>query len=404
MRIAVIGAGASGLICAGFMAQAGAEVVLIEKNEKLGKKIYITGKGRCNVTNACDEQQFLKNVATNPKFLMSSIYNFNSSATMSFFEENGVKLKVERGERVFPESDKSNDIIQALTRFVKRNGVEIWLNTPCKSVKKQGDFLVELQNGQIEKFDRVVVATGGLSYQATGSTGDGYGIAKSFGHTIITPRPALVGVVTKQNVVSLAGLSLKNVQLSVVCEGKNVYSEFGEMLFTHKGLSGPIVLSASSFINKCNLNNVSLLIDLKPALNANTLDLRLQREFGNIKAIKNVFKELLPKSLIDYFLQYIGIDGELRGCDITKAQRALIVDALKNMQFTIQRLEDINTAIITSGGVSTKEINPKTMESKLCEGLYFVGEVLDVDAFTGGFNLQIAFCTGVTASKFAVNS
>ncbi|MEG2084267.1 MAG: NAD(P)/FAD-dependent oxidoreductase [Clostridia bacterium] len=404
MRIAVIGAGASGLICAGFMAQAGAEVVLIEKNEKLGKKIYITGKGRCNVTNACDEQQFLKNVATNPKFLMSSIYNFNSSATMSFFEENGVKLKVERGERVFPESDKSNDIIQALTRFVKRNGVEIWLNTPCKSVKKQGDFLVELQNGQIEKFDRVVVATGGLSYQATGSTGDGYGIAKSFGHTIITPRPALVGVVTKQNVVSLAGLSLKNVQLSVVCEGKNVYSEFGEMLFTHKGLSGPIVLSASSFINKCNLNNVSLLIDLKPALNANTLDLRLQREFGNIKAIKNVFKELLPKSLIDYFLQYIGIDGELRGCDITKAQRALIVEALKNMQFTIQRLEDINTAIITSGGVSTKEINPKTMESKLCEGLYFVGEVLDVDAFTGGFNLQIAFCTGVTASKFAVNS
>ncbi|MEG1509440.1 MAG: aminoacetone oxidase family FAD-binding enzyme, partial [Clostridia bacterium] len=300
MRIAVIGAGASGLICAGFMAQAGAEVVLIEKNEKLGKKIYITGKGRCNVTNACDEQQFLKNVATNPKFLMSSIYNFNSSATMSFFEENGVKLKVERGERVFPESDKSNDIIQALTRFVKRNGVEIWLNTPCKSVKKQGDFLVELQNGQIEKFDRVVVATGGLSYQATGSTGDGYGIAKSFGHTIITPRPALVGVVTKQNVVSLAGLSLKNVQLSVVCDGKNVYSEFGEMLFTHKGLSGPIVLSASSFINKCNLNNVSLLIDLKPALNANTLDLRLQREFGNIKAIKNVFKELLPKSLIDY--------------------------------------------------------------------------------------------------------
>ncbi|MEG1963590.1 MAG: NAD(P)/FAD-dependent oxidoreductase [Clostridia bacterium] len=404
MRIAVIGAGASGLICAGFMAQAGAEVVLIEKNEKLGKKIYITGKGRCNVTNACDEQQFLKNVATNPKFLMSSIYNFNSSATMSFFEENGVKLKVERGERVFPESDKSNDIIQALTRFVKRNGVEIWLNTPCKSVKKQGDFLVELQNGQIEKFDRVVVATGGLSYQATGSTGDGYGIAKSFGHTIITPRPALVGVVTKQNVVSLAGLSLKNVQLSVVCDGKNVYSEFGEMLFTHKGLSGPIVLSASSFINKCNLNNVSLLIDLKPALNANTLDLRLQREFGNIKAIKNVFKELLPKSLIDYFLQYIGIDGELRGCDITKAQRALIVEALKNMQFNIQRLEDINTAIITSGGVSTKEINPKTMESKLCEGLYFVGEVLDVDAFTGGFNLQIAFCTGVTASKFAVNS
>lgn len=400
MRIAVVGAGAAGLMAAVTAAKT-ADVVLYEKNEKVGKKIYITGKGRCNVTNMCEPSEFLENVVNGKKFMYGAIYAFPPQKTVEFLENNGVETKVERGNRVFPQSDKSSDVIKALKRAIDREGVRVRFENALKIRKEEGGFVV-VTDISAEKFDRVVLACGGVSYPATGSTGDGYKFAKDFGHKIVPPRAALVPILLKDRVSALEGLSLKNVNATVSVSGKS-FSEFGEMLFTDKGVSGPIILSLSSRVNKFDLTGAKLSIDLKPALSREKLDLRVLSDFDKYKnkQYKNALGDLLPTKLIDYFVGYTKIDGNKPVNSITKKERDIIVGSMKNFEFQITSLDKIELGIVTAGGVDLSEVNPKTMESKLIPGLYFAGEMLDVDAYTGGFNLQIAFATGYVAGLHA---
>ncbi|MBS4882313.1 MAG: NAD(P)/FAD-dependent oxidoreductase [Peptoniphilus harei] len=389
MKIAIIGGGPAGMMCA-IKAAENHGVTIFEKNEKLGKKLFITGKGRCNLTNYCDEREFLKNMVNNSNFMYSSIYSFSPFTTYYYFEELGLPLKVERGNRVFPLSDKSSDVIKAYEKKLKDLGVKVHLNFEIKSIEKVGEKFI--LNGR-EKFDKVVIATGGISYKLTGSTGDGYKFAKNFGHKIINQVPGLIGINLKNN-FSLAGLTLKNVELKVIKDKKIISKEFGEMLFTHRGISGPIVLTTSSKINR--LKDFEMFLDLKPALEPEKLDARILRDFSENqnKNIENVMKSLLPKDLISYVLYSAGISGDEKVNQITKIERENLVKTIKNFELKFDSLDDIDRAIVTSGGVGVKEIDPKTMESKKVSGLYFIGEVLDLDGLTGGFNIQIANSTG----------
>ncbi len=383
-------------MAAGTLAERGFDVTLADKNEKTGKKLYITGKGRCNVTNECDGKEFLASVVSNPKFLMSAINAFDSYDTVDFLQKNGLNTVTERGNRVFPASQKSSDVIKTFTDYCRKNGVKILLSAKVVGVKSDGeDFVVSLSD-KTERFQKVIVATGGLSYPSTGSTGDGYEIAKSFGHKIVKPVQALVPIELNEPwVQKLSGLSLKNVRCTVTAGEKEIASDFGEMLFTHKGVSGPIILSLSSKINRLNPNGLKLVIDLKPALSDDVLDARLQRDFAelNLKQFKNSLDGLLPKSLVPVIVGLSKINPEQKVGQITREQRKNLVHLLKNLTFSVKKLAGFEEAIVTAGGVDVKEINPKTMESKLQKGLYFVGEVLDVDALTGGFNIQIALST-----------
>lgn len=400
-KVVVIGAGAAGMIASVFAAEAGSLVTLIDKNEKTGKKLYITGKGRCNVTNACDDEDFFKNVVNNPKFLYSAYYGFNNLSLMELIEQAGCKLKEERGNRVFPASDHSSDILATFNRLLAKHNVEVLLNTTVTSVKPGSVFT---NKGRIDA-DSIIIATGGASYTSTGSTGDGYKFAESLGHTVIEPKGALVPLVTKEgDAKDMQGLSLKNVKILLESGGKKVYSDFGEMLFTHFGVSGPVILSASSYYAKSAYGKEAVLhIDLKPALDEKTLDERILRDFDEAKnkAFKNSLDKLLPKLMIPVVIKRSKIDEDKKVNEITREERLLIGKIIKDLTFTVTGASSINEAIITSGGVNIKEINPSTMESKITPGIYFAGEVMDVDALTGGFNLQIAWSTGALAGMSA---
>ena len=397
MRVGVIGAGAAGLFVSGLLSKNGHEVTLFDKNEKVGKKLFITGKGRCNLTNFCEADEFLKNVVRADKFLRSAIYNFSSADAVEYFRNLGLKTKVERGNRVFPESDKSSDVIKALQKHC--NDVEMKLQCEVVDVaKKEDTFLITTKSASFE-FDRVIVATGGKSYKSTGSDGFGYKIAKKFGHEIIPLVPALCAIKLKDSFISqLQGVSLKNVQLNVVADGKK-NSYFGEMIFTDCGISGPIVLTASSYINRAN--DIKLSLDFKPALSEQQLDARILRDIeeNKNKDLKNILKGLLPKAVADIFSKVAKVDENKKNNSITKEERNKIVETLKNFPLNFNGLYDIDTGIVTSGGVNTKEINPKSFESKLVSGIYFIGEVLDVDALTGGFNLQICWSSAYSCAK-----
>lgn len=397
MRVAVIGAGASGLFVSGLLSKEH-DVVVFDKNEKVGKKLFITGKGRCNLTNLCDEQDFLKNVVRGDKFLKSAIYSFSSQDCVDFFEGLGLKTKVERGNRVFPQSDKSSDVIKVLKEKHCKN-VKFVLNCEITKIEKQGEvFVLKTANDKFE-FDRVIVCTGGVSYKGTGASDAGYKFAKSFGHSIVEARPALCPIKIKNKFIkTLQGVSLKNVELNFCADDKK-FSFFGEMMFTDVGITGPIVLSASSFLNRAK--NVSISLDFKPALTEQQLDKRLLRDFeeSKNKNVGFVLNGLLPKAVASVFAKEIGIDESKKVHDITKEERILICEKLKVFPLEYGGLYDIDTGIVTSGGIDLKEINPKTFESKFVSGLYFLGEVLDIDALTGGFNLQIAWATAFCCAK-----
>lgn len=400
----IIGAGASGLFAAITASQKGNEVLIIEKNEKCGKKIYITGKGRCNLSNNTDCNTFLENVVSNYKFLYGAINNFSPFDTISFFEKNGLKLKTERGNRVFPESDKASDVTKTLENICQNNGVKFLFNTAVTKILTENNTVVGVETQDKKQYfaNSVIVCTGGLSYPLTGSTGDGYNFAKKCGHTIIEPKPSLVGIeLCGDFYKEFQGISLKNITLSAFDNDKKIYIEQGEMLFTHYGISGPLVLTLSALINRKDLKNIILSINFKPALSYETLDKRLLREFENnsTKEIKNVMRSLLPKNLIDEVLKRAEIKTNTVCNTITAEKRDKLIKTLTNFKMKIKSLRPIDEAVITAGGVSVKEINPKTMESKIISGLYFAGEVIDVDAFTGGFNLQIAFSTGYLAGE-----
>lgn len=399
-RIAVIGGGAAGLMAAGTAHAAGAEVILFEKNKKLGRKLAITGKGRCNVTNACSENEFLSNVVTNPRFLYSAINAFSSDDTQSFFEGRGVSLKVERGNRVFPVSDRAYDIVDSLGSYASK--VKI-VHEKVTDVKATPEGITGVTaGGAFYPADAVIVCTGGVSYPLTGSDGDGYRFAEKLGHTVVSPRPALVPIDTFER-YDLAGLSLKNVKLTLSLNGKKVYSELGEMLFTHTGISGPLVLTASSYMNKAAVTDYKISIDLKPALDQNTLDKRLLSDFEKYshKNFDNSLGDLLPIRLIPVIIKLSGIDEKKKVYEITKEERLKLLMLLKDFPLSPKNFRPIEEAIVTAGGVSVKEIDPRTMESKIIPGLYFAGEVIDVDALTGGFNLQIAFSTAFLAAQSA---
>ncbi len=404
MKIAVIGGGAAGLIAAGTAGSNGADVTLFEKNDRLGVKLRITGKGRCNVTNNCDRQTFFDNVVSNPRFLYSAYSEFTAADTMTFFEGLGVPLKTERGNRVFPVSDKASDIAEALIRYCEASGVTI-KHERVKRLSNDGGFAVTTSGGEY-KFDKVIIATGGLSYPRTGSTGDGYKFARHLGHNVTETSPSLVPLICSDGLCGQCqGLSLKNVTLYVHDneKDKTVYSEQGEMLFTDNGVSGPLVLSASAHMSDIREGKYGLFIDLKPALDVQTLDKRLLRDFSENKNrdIINSFSALLPSKLIAPFLELTGIPRDKKVNSITVSERAAIVGYLKKLPLHVISAEKIEEAIITRGGVDTKQIEPKTMQSKLVKGLYFAGEIIDCDAYTGGFNLQIAFCTGYAAGYHA---
>ncbi len=404
-KILIAGGGAAGMFASVFAAQNGHEVHVYEKNEKLGKKLFITGKGRCNVTNAADMEELFDAVVSNPKFLYSSFYGYTNQDVVDFFESRGVKMKTERGNRVFPVSDHSSDIIQALEREMKKSGVKIHLNTGVKAVRtKDGKFYsFLLNNGQEIQGDDCLIATGGFSYQTTGSTGDGYRFAQEMGHKVTELSPALVPLNIKEAFVKeLQGLSLRNISVAVKDGKKELYSEFGEMMFTHYGVTGPVILSASSVIGKkLAKKELTLSIDLKPALTAEQLDQRVLRDFEENKNrhFKNAVTKLFPSKLIPVMIDLSGIDPDKPVNEISRAEREGFVRLIKNFTMTVTSLRDYNEAIITKGGVSTREVNPSTMESKLVKGVYFAGEVLDLDALTGGFNLQIAWSTAYIAAE-----
>lgn len=410
-KVIVIGGGAAGMIAAISAAKDGNRVVLLEQNEKLGKKIYITGKGRCNVTNAGDAEDFFAHVVTNPRFMYSSFYGFTNQDMMDLLEGEGLQLKVERGNRVFPESDKSSDVIRTLEKAMRSLGVTIMLNTKVSTILVEKDAEsdisycrgVELTDGSIMEANAVIVATGGLSYPSTGSTGDGYSMAAKAGLKVKPCTPALVPLVTSEPWIGqLQGLSLRNVQVSIFDKNKKVYTEFGEMLFTHFGVSGPCVLSASSYIGKYLENrSVRLSIDLKPALTVEQLDKRVLQDFDEAKnkQFKNSLDKLLPQKIIPVVIMKSGISPDKKVNEISKEERQTLVKVLKQFDLEITGLREFREAIITHGGVDVKEINPATMETKKVKGLHFAGEVLDIDAVTGGYNLQIAWSTGYAAGK-----
>lgn len=378
------------------------EVHLFEKNEKLGKKLFITGKGRCNVTNASDMASHFNHIVTNPKFLYSAYNQFMCEDIMELIEGEGVKLKVERGMRVFPDSNKSSDIIKALKKKIEECGVIVHFKSNITDIEyNKGQISIEINHNQIENCDSCIVATGGYSYPSTGSTGDGYAFAKKLGHNVTKLYPALVPMNIEGEVCkSLQGLSLKNVKLTILSNHKEIYSDMGEMLFTHFGLSGPLVLSASSLITDLvGKNELEAVIDLKPALTLEQLDKRILRDFGNHinKQFKNSLEELLPKKMIPVIIEMSGIPEEERVNEITKEQRLRLAEQIKNMTLQISSTRGFEEAIITKGGVDVKQISPKSMESKIVPGLYFAGEVLDIDALTGGYNLQVAWSTGYLA-------
>ncbi len=398
VSIVVIGAGPAGMMCAATAALYGADVVLLERNDRVGRKLGITGKGRCNVTNACNRDEFLKNVVRNPRFLYSALSAFSSDDTVAFFEALGVPLKVERGNRVFPQSDKASDIVNALHRYCLDCGVSLQKGTVAKILKDQkGISGVQCADGTVYSCSQVCIACGGLSYPVTGSDGIGYKLAQSLGHSIVEPYGSLVPWETEETEFckSLQGLSLKNTALKVTSEGKTVFSDFGEMMFTHFGITGPMVLSASTLL----VPGMKLHLDLKPALSEEQLDKRLLADFEKyrMKNIGNAFDDLLPAKLIVPFLALCGLNPTEKVHTITREPRKLILHHLKDLPLTARNPRPIAEAIVTAGGVSVSEVDSRTMASKVCEGLYLCGEVLDVDAYTGGFNLQIAFSTGYAA-------
>lgn len=400
--VIIIGGGAAGLAAAGFSTKRGFNTLVIEKNSRPARKVLITGKGRCNVTNNCDVQTLISSVTKNNRFLYSAFYGFNSADTMELFESLGVPLKTERGNRVFPVSDRAVDIVDALCRFAK--GAKI-INASAS------DLIIENGSAKGVKTDvgdffgkNVLVATGGLSYPLTGSTGDGYKIAKKAGHKIVAPTPSLVPVETEESFCKKAmGLSLKNVRVDVedTAKGKTVFSESGEMLFTHFGLSGPLILSGSAHMRPFEKDRFKIHIDLKPALDIKKLEKRIERDFSeNLnRDFANSLSALLPRKLIPIVVELSNIPADKKVNQITSAERNGLAELLKELTLTVKKLRPIEEAIITSGGVDVKEIDPKTMQSKLCKGLFFAGEVLDVDAYTGGFNLQIAFSTAARAAE-----
>ncbi len=404
-KVLVIGGGAAGMFAAISAAEEGHEVHLFEKNEKCGKKLYITGKGRCNLTNACEMEALFNNVCSNSKFLYSSFYGFTNQDAIAFFEENGTKTKVERGERVFPLSDHSSDVIGALTRRMRALGVQVHLNIEAKEILTEEGRVTGLlfSDGTKETGDAVILATGGLSYPSTGSTGDGYRFAEKLGHKITELSPALVPMnVKEEDCRRLQGLSLKNVRVSLSAGKKCFYEDFGEMMFTHFGVTGPLILSASSQVpKKFRGQELTLSIDLKPALSPGQLDDRLLRDFSKEKnkQFKNVLGGLFPSKLIPVMVERSGIEPEKQVNAIEKTERLQFVEKIKNFRLTVTGFRDYNEAIITRGGVCVKEVNPSTMESKLVSGLFFAGEILDLDALTGGFNLQIAWSTAYAAGK-----
>ena len=407
-KVIVIGGGASGLIASGRAAENGHQVHLYEKNNKLGKKLYITGKGRCNLTNASDIETIIDNIVGNPYFMYSSLYTFDNKMTVKFFEDLGVKTKVERGNRVFPVSDKSSDVISALERYAIKNNVKIHLESCVKDIIIENNKVkgIRLLNDSEIFADAIIIATGGLSYPKTGSTGDGYRFAKFMGHNVTKLYPSLVPLKVKEKFCkNLMGLSLKNVSIIIKNnENKTIYRDFGEMLFTHYGISGPIILSASRHLLG-NLNNENyIVIDLKPALDEKTLNERILRDFNKYinKDFKNSLNDLLPQKIIPIIIELSGISPEKKVNSIKKDERKLLCQLIKNFKLTITDVVGYNEAVITSGGIDVNEINPSTMESKLIKNIYFVGEVLDVDAYTGGYNLQIAFSTGYCAGKYVL--
>ncbi len=400
-KVGVIGGGPAGIVAAGFAGSRGKDVTLIEKNDQLGKKLFITGKGRCNITNASPIEDFFENIITNYTFLYSSFYSFTNKDIIALLESYGLKTKVERGNRVFPLSDKSSDVIKAFKKFLSDNDVNILLNKKIKDIYyKENKFTVAFQDDTREVFDKIVIATGGKSYPLTGSTGDGYTFAKKFGHSIETLKPSLVPIETNEEwIKEVQGLSLKNVTLTASIDEKKIHEEFGEMLFTHYGISGPIVLSMSNHINIYENKKIKLFIDLKPALSEEKLDKRILRDFEEFKnrQINNSLSKLLPQRLIPIVINLSSIDGEKPVNQFSKLERARLVDTIKNLPLTFKRFRPIEEAIVTSGGISIKEIDPSTMESKLLPGLFFAGEIIDVDGLTGGYNLQIAYSTGYLA-------
>ena len=402
-NVIVVGGGAAGMMAAVFAARNGQNVQLLEKNEKLGKKLFITGKGRCNITNAADIEDLFTAVTSNPKFLYSGFYSFTNQQVIDFFEELGVKTKIERGERVFPVSDHSSDVIAAFSRELKSLGVAVSLHTEVGELLCEQDKVcgVLLTNGKKMKADAVIVATGGISYPSTGSTGDGYRFARETGHRVTELLPSLVPMEVRQwYAKELQGLSLRNIEIRITDGKKKLYEEFGEMLFTHYGVTGPVILSASSVVGKTlRKKELTLHIDLKPALSEEQLDKRILREFdaNNNKQYKNSIDSLFPAKLKPVMIELSEIEPEKKVNEITKEERQRLVHLIKDFTMTLTGLRGYNEAIITKGGVSVKEIDPGTMESKKMKGLYFAGEVLDLDAVTGGYNLQIAWSTGYLA-------
>jgi len=404
-KIIVIGGGAAGMLASIYAAKNGHEVTVYEKNEKLGKKLYITGKGRCNITNAADMETLFEHVVTNKKFLYSAFYGFTNQDMIAFLKELGLQTKIERGDRVFPASDKSNDVIKVLQAEMEHLGVSIKLNHEVTDVLvEDGMYQGVMVKGKQKpvRSSCVIITTGGFSYQTTGSTGDGYRFARKMGHTVTDIQPALVPLVIKQSFCKeMQGLSLRNVEVTIKQGKKQVYQNFGEMLFTHYGVSGPLILSASSFLDKYikQKKELTLSIDLKPALSEEQLDDRIIRDFekNRNKQFKNALDELLPKKLIPVMIRESDIDPEKKVNTITKEERRQLVSSIKGFTMSIEGFRGFQEAIITRGGVSVKEINPSTMESKQAAGVFFAGEVLDLDALTGGFNLQIAWSTGYTA-------
>mgnify|MGYP000356264681 CR=1 FL=1 len=401
-HVIVIGAGAAGMLAAIAAAREGAAVELWEQNEKPGKKLFITGKGRCNVTNACDMEELLGSVVSNSKFLYSSFYGFTNQDMMDLLEQAGLRLKVGRGNRVFPQSDKSSDVISALSALLRQAGVRVCLNQKAEGLAVEEGVCKGVRcGGRIQTADRVIVATGGLSYPATGSTGDGYKLARQAGHTLVEPVPSLVSLVSHDaDCKKMMGLALKNVTLTLHEDGKPIFEEQGEMLFTHFGISGPLTLSASSHLGDMKKHKYHAEIDLKPALSEEQLYDRITRDFALLAnhAAQGALVKLLPSSMQPVMVARWGIDPATKANQITREQKRELVQLIKHWRVSIDARGDLAHAVITSGGVSVREVDPKTMQSKKALGLYFAGEVLDVDAYTGGYNLQIAFCT---AQSFA---
>ena len=400
-RIGIIGAGPAGIMAAGIAGSRGFDVTLIDKNDRIGKKLFITGKGRCNITNASPIEDFFDKIVTNKNFLYSSLYSFTNEDVLSLLNKYNLKTKIERGNRVFPDSNKSSDVIKAFTKFLDDNSVNVLLQSEVQNIYYTEDKYVVVIGNEKLYFDKLILATGGKSYPATGSTGDGYKYAKLFGHTVVPLKPSLVPIeIDAEWIKDLQGLSLKNVNLKTYANNKLIHEEFGEMVFTHYGISGPIVLSTSNYLLS-ELKNLELSIDYKPALNHDKLDNRILRDFKlyNNKQIKNSLNDLLPQKVIPWIIKYSEIDPEKVIHQITKDERNKLVSIIKDFRMTFKSFRPIEEAIITSGGVSTKEINPSTMESKIMPNLFFAGELIDVDAVTGGYNLQIAYSTGYLAGK-----